>query len=398
MDASYTGNQISQRRKALGLTQKALAEKLNVTDKAVSKWERGLNFPDLGLMESLAAALETTPACLLGLESADQNEIVASMTEISSEQLEIAQKDMRLTGWCCIVAAVLLVLVYQWIPRQQVQAYQTLHCLITAAIISGIWILFKYREIRALEPEDLLPLFGALTPALLYLFIQFVTGHDPHPLFGLVLIGAAACCVQIFFCRILRPVLAKALPLILSGLFGLWQLWIGNRIIGYFLPVLCCGAVFLLWLTKKKLLRRPTSKAIRIGLCILLAIALIAVFLFYPQIVRGYVLGAHDHLEAYALEALEAGDAGSYGFWNVSVYPEAGMVEFRTGGSGLAPGSTYEGFYYSASDSHTPFMGLVWEMDVQGDTTYWYDDPETSDNWCSSIRITDHFYWFEAHF
>ena len=34
---------ISSRRKELGMTQKELAEKLNITDKAVSKWERGVS-------------------------------------------------------------------------------------------------------------------------------------------------------------------------------------------------------------------------------------------------------------------------------------------------------------------------------------------------------------------
>ena len=45
MDATYTGNRILELRKERGLSQKELAEKMNVTDKAVSKWERGLNFP-----------------------------------------------------------------------------------------------------------------------------------------------------------------------------------------------------------------------------------------------------------------------------------------------------------------------------------------------------------------
>lgn len=41
MDASYTGEKISELRKEKGLTQKDLAELLNVTNKAVSKWECG---------------------------------------------------------------------------------------------------------------------------------------------------------------------------------------------------------------------------------------------------------------------------------------------------------------------------------------------------------------------
>ena len=41
MDAQRMGSFIAQRRKELGLTQAELAEKLHVTDKAVSRWERG---------------------------------------------------------------------------------------------------------------------------------------------------------------------------------------------------------------------------------------------------------------------------------------------------------------------------------------------------------------------
>ncbi len=42
MDARYTGEQIAAARRAKGLTQKQLADALGVTDKAVSKWERGI--------------------------------------------------------------------------------------------------------------------------------------------------------------------------------------------------------------------------------------------------------------------------------------------------------------------------------------------------------------------
>ena len=50
MDASNTGEKISELRKEKGLTQKDLAELLNVTNKAVSKWECEKNFPDLALL------------------------------------------------------------------------------------------------------------------------------------------------------------------------------------------------------------------------------------------------------------------------------------------------------------------------------------------------------------
>ena len=54
------GDFIGSERKNLGLTQRDLAARLHVTDKAVSKWERGLSYPDVTLLEPLAAALDLT--------------------------------------------------------------------------------------------------------------------------------------------------------------------------------------------------------------------------------------------------------------------------------------------------------------------------------------------------
>jgi transcriptional regulator with XRE-family HTH domain len=62
---------ISQTRKEQGLTQKELAEKLGVTDKAVSKWERGLSCPDISLLMDLSDALGVTVSELLQGEKAD---------------------------------------------------------------------------------------------------------------------------------------------------------------------------------------------------------------------------------------------------------------------------------------------------------------------------------------
>lgn len=57
MDAGKFGAFIAAVRKEHGMTQAELARKLQVTDKAVSRWERGLGFPDIGTIEPLADAL-----------------------------------------------------------------------------------------------------------------------------------------------------------------------------------------------------------------------------------------------------------------------------------------------------------------------------------------------------
>ena len=57
MDRKTLGTMIAELRKAKGLTQLELAEKMNVTDKAVSKWERDLSCPDISSIPRLAEIL-----------------------------------------------------------------------------------------------------------------------------------------------------------------------------------------------------------------------------------------------------------------------------------------------------------------------------------------------------
>ena len=65
MDHYVTGAVIRSLREKQGMTQAQLAERLCVTDKAVSKWETGKGFPDLTLLEPLAAALRVSVPELL---------------------------------------------------------------------------------------------------------------------------------------------------------------------------------------------------------------------------------------------------------------------------------------------------------------------------------------------
>lgn len=68
LDNQMTGALIRARRTELGLTQKELAERLHVTNSAVSKWERGLCSPDIALLVKLAKELHITVTELIGGE------------------------------------------------------------------------------------------------------------------------------------------------------------------------------------------------------------------------------------------------------------------------------------------------------------------------------------------
>lgn len=65
MDNQKIGKFIAERRREKGMTQVELANKLHITDKAVSKWERGLSCPDIGLLSPLSEALEVSVNDLL---------------------------------------------------------------------------------------------------------------------------------------------------------------------------------------------------------------------------------------------------------------------------------------------------------------------------------------------
>lgn len=58
MDQYKIGKFIAERRKEQNMTQKELADRLGITDRAVSKWENGRCMPDLSLLQPLSKALD----------------------------------------------------------------------------------------------------------------------------------------------------------------------------------------------------------------------------------------------------------------------------------------------------------------------------------------------------
>ena len=68
MNNTNTGNLIRELRKEKSMTQKELADLLNITDRAVSKWERGLCAPDISLLEPLAVILNVNVSDLISGE------------------------------------------------------------------------------------------------------------------------------------------------------------------------------------------------------------------------------------------------------------------------------------------------------------------------------------------
>lgn len=93
MNQIKIGAFISELRKEKGLTQASLAEKLNITDRAVSKWERGISLPDSSIMLPLCEILEINVNELLtgeriNMENYDKKaeELILEMTKMKEQR------------------------------------------------------------------------------------------------------------------------------------------------------------------------------------------------------------------------------------------------------------------------------------------------------------------------
>ena len=117
MDMYAFGQFIAENRRTRGLTQLQLAESLHVTDKAVSKWERGLSYPDVTLLEPLAGALglsvEELMACRRqecaeqkGAEEPMQNLLTISRASVRKERRRSWQRLGAVLVLLAVTAAV----------------------------------------------------------------------------------------------------------------------------------------------------------------------------------------------------------------------------------------------------------------------------------------------------
>ena len=110
MNQIKIGKFIAECRKLVNLTQLQLAEKLGITDKAISKWERGISMPDTSIMLELCEILGISVNELLSgeriqMENSDrQNEQV--LLEMAKE-LEKKNKSVWTSMWIIMVLAIL---------------------------------------------------------------------------------------------------------------------------------------------------------------------------------------------------------------------------------------------------------------------------------------------------
>lgn len=92
LDREKVGRAISEQRKLKGMTQKQLADLLNVSYQAVSRWEQGISLPSVDLIYDIAQELETTVDFLLNGLSEERKVISYMDTGLDVKRLHVVKE------------------------------------------------------------------------------------------------------------------------------------------------------------------------------------------------------------------------------------------------------------------------------------------------------------------
>lgn len=190
MDAKKFGTFIATLRKENNMTQVELAQKLQVTDKAVSKWERGLGFPDINTIEPLADALGVSVLEIMRSERIAETEITqdtasAALTDIF-EFVKLQRKAERKSifkiagGVAACLFLIFLIDGMGWLGFAMV--YFPVICLLSgiALLIYGVWR--KKNKLPCLQTFVLVAVM-LLIPVgvVVFLFLAGALGLAPVP-------------------------------------------------------------------------------------------------------------------------------------------------------------------------------------------------------------------------
>ena len=151
MDQIKIGKFIAEQRKSVGLTQMQLAERLNITDKAISKWERGLSMPDTSIMLELCDILKINVNELLSGEkicmennSKKNEQLLLDM----AKELEKKNKTIWASMWAIMILSMTALLAGIFVA-----AFLIPEGILQAVVIIGICVVFMIPCFYALRLE-----------------------------------------------------------------------------------------------------------------------------------------------------------------------------------------------------------------------------------------------------
>ena len=126
MDQIKIGNFIKQKRKEKNITQNELSEKLNITNRAISKWENGICMPDSGIIPELCEILNITINDLFSGEIVDTKDNKKQLEKNLLEMIKLKQENDRkllcieiLMGILCILPLFISMIITFVIPLEE---------------------------------------------------------------------------------------------------------------------------------------------------------------------------------------------------------------------------------------------------------------------------------------
>lgn len=158
IDKAKFGAFVAQLRKEKGLMQKELAEKLYVSDKAVSKWERGLSIPDVAILVPLAEILGVTVTELLEcrrlpkdepMDSQQTEEIVKKVIGLSKEEQRKYRPDRLKRGlqlFLCAAVGLLEIWVLTMLGYSMDEIFVSLGTMMILMAIFGLYFCVFTKE------------------------------------------------------------------------------------------------------------------------------------------------------------------------------------------------------------------------------------------------------------
>lgn len=141
MDKVKIGNFIANCRKDKKLTQEQLAEKLNISKNAVSKWERGICLMDMSLLKPLSEILDVSVNDILSGEKIPEEKIKEKSEENIIELSKFNHYKSVTIGTIFILITITIIIIYSLIKNLECSGYTTL-----LFGFSAVVYFYKYKQ------------------------------------------------------------------------------------------------------------------------------------------------------------------------------------------------------------------------------------------------------------
>lgn len=188
MDSKIFGHFIAGIRKEKNMTQAELADKIGVTDKAISRWERGIGFPDINTLEPLAKALDITILELMNSQKSDaESETTqeSQIIEIMNKAVEISkenQRQERVTNWLSGGVVVIVAILVKMFSASSIGGALLVGGFVSLVIISLYLYARNYSDKHSRIVYGSFMLLGTLLSVVLFQ----IAGMEPDKILWLV--------------------------------------------------------------------------------------------------------------------------------------------------------------------------------------------------------------------